>query len=138
MIREATPDDMPEIMAMLAHLQMASGALGRFDEDAVRAVAIKMIDGENSVMFRSRRGLIAGFTMPAWDSPGWLMAVEMMWWAEDGRWMPLLRAFEQWAREQGAGEIRIASKLGPQSERISMVFKRTGFDPQEICYRKVI
>ena len=138
MIRETTPDDMPEIMAMLAHLTMSSGALGKFDEDAVRAAAIKMMNDENSVMFRSRRGLIAGFTMSAWDSPDWLMAVEMWWWAEDGQWMALLRRFGEWAREQGAGEIRITSKLGPRSGRIDKVFQRAGYEPREVCYRKVI
>ncbi len=138
MIREASADDMPEIMALLAHLMMSSGALGKFDEDAVRAAAIKMMEGENSVMFRSRRGLIAGFTMPAWDAPDWLMAVEMWWWAEDGKWMALLRRFEEWVRKQGAGEIRITSKLGPQSGRIMKVFRRAGYEPREICYRKVI
>ena len=138
MIREASADDMPEIMALLAHLMMASGALGRFDEKAVRAEAFKMIDGEDTVMFRSERGLIAGFTLPAWDDPGWLMAVEKWWWAEDGQWMALLRRLEEWARKQGAGEIRITSKLGLQSGRIDKVFQRAGYEPREVCYRKVI
>ncbi len=138
MIREAVADDLPEIMAMLAHLQMASGALGKFDEDAVKATVIKMMEGEGSVVFRSERGLIAGFVMPAWDSPGWLMAVEFAWWAEDGRWMALLRRFEEWAREQGAGEVRMSSKIGPRSGRIMKVFQRAGYEPREVCYRKVI
>jgi len=138
MIRETTLDDMPEIMAMLAHLMMSSGALGKFDEDAVRAAVLKIMEGEDSVMFRSRRGLIAGFTTSAWYSPGWLMAVEMMWWAEDGHWIPLLRAFEKWARDRGANEVRIASDVGPRENQIRRIFKIAGFEPSEICYRKVI
>ena len=138
MIREASADDMPEIMAMLAHLQMASGALGKFDEDAARTAAVAMMEGETTVMFRSRRGLIAGFTMTAWDAPDWLMAVEMWWWAEDGHWIPLLRAFERWAREMGANEIRISATSGPGNDQIRRIFQRAGFKPSEICYRKVI
>ena len=136
MIRETNPDDMPEIMALLAHLMMSSKALGKFDEDAVRAAALKMMEGENSVMFRSRRGLIAGFTMPAWHSPNWLMAVEMWWWAEDKQWIPLLRAFEKWARDRGADEIRISATAGPENNQIRRIFSRVGFEPSEICYRK--
>ncbi len=138
MIRETTPDDMPEIMALLAHLQMASGALGKFDEDAVRAAAIKMMEGENTVLFRSERGLIAGFTMPAWDAPDWLMAVEMWWWAEDGKWMALLRRLEEWAGAQGADEIRMAQTIAPHASRWNKVFQRAGYEAREVCYRKVI
>ena len=136
MIREATTEDIPEIMALLAHLMMSSGALGKFDEDAARAGAINIIEGEDSVMFRSRRGLIAGFTMSAWHSPGWLMAVEMWWWAEDKQWIPLLRAFEKWARDRGADEIRISATAGPENNQIQRIFSRVGFEPSEICYRK--
>ena len=138
MIREAVTEDIPEIMALLAHLLVSSGALGKFDEDAVRASVINMLDGEDSVVFRSRRGLISGFTMRAWHSPGWLMAVEMWWWAEDKQWIPLLRAFEQWARERGADEIRISATTGPGDSKIRSIFGRAGFKPSEICYRKEI
>ena len=40
MIRETTPDDMPEIIALLAHPTMSSGARGKFGEDAARAAAL--------------------------------------------------------------------------------------------------
>ena len=138
MIREATPDDMAELMAMLAHLQASSGSLGKFDEDTAKHAVTKLMEADESVIFRSERGLIAGFTMTPWKTHNWLMAVEMWWWAEDGQWMPLLRKFEEWAIERGAGEVRMASTIDPVAARLAKVFRRAGYEPRELCYRKVI
>lgn len=138
MIREATIDDIPEIVEMLARLQRASGALGKFDKKSARAAVIQQIEDKDRVLFRSEKGLIAGGTMIPWDSPDWLIVFEMWWWAEDGQWVPLARRLEQWARQQGAGEIRMASTLGPKSGRFAKVFLRAGYEPREICYRKEI
>ena len=136
MIREATTKDIPEIVEMLARLAKASGSLGKFDKKAAKAAVIQQIEEQGRVLFRSDKGLIAGFIVIPWDSPDWLMAFERWWWAEDGKWMPLLRKLEQWARQQGAGEVRIFTCIGPRSKRINAVFRRFGYGPREICYRK--
>ena len=136
MIREAVTEDIPEIVEMLARLSVSSGSLGKFDEEAAKAAVIQQIEDTDRVLFRSDKGLIAGFVVIPWNSPDWLMAFEMWWWAEDGQWMPLLRKLEQWARQQGAGEVRIFTKIGPRSKRINAVFRRSGYAPREICYRK--
>ena len=136
MIREAVTEDIPEIVEMLARLSVASGSLGKFDKKAARAAVIRQIKDQDRALFRSGKGLIGGFIVIPWNSPDWLMAFEMWWWAEDKQWMPLLRKLEQWARQQGAGEVRIFTKLGPQSKRINAVFRRSGYAPREICYRK--
>ena len=136
MIREAVTEDIPEIVEMLARLSVSSGSLGKFDDEAAKVKVIRQIEDTDRVLFRSDKGLIGGFTMIPWNSPDWLMAFEMWWWAEDGQWMPLLRNLERWARQQGAGEVRIFTKLSPQSKRINAVFRRSGYAPREICYRK--
>ena len=136
MIREAVVEDIPEIVEMLARLSVSSGSLGKFDKRAAKAAVIRQIEDTDRVLFRSDKGLIAGFVVIPWNSPDWIMAFERWWWAEDGQWMPLLRKLEQWARQQGAGEVRIFTKIGPQSKRINAVFRRSGYAPREICYRK--
>ena len=136
MIREAVAEDIPEIVGMLARLAEASGALGKFSKKAAKVAVIRQIEDKDRVLFRSDKGLIAGTIVIPWNSPDWLMAFEMWWWAEDGQWMALLRKLEQWARQQGAGEVRIFTKIGPQSKRINAVFRRSGYGPREICYRK--
>lgn len=123
---------------MALRCRESSGALGEAAPGQIRAALAGMIDKDGMTVLRSEKGMLAGFLMPAWDAPGWMMAVEFIWWAEDGQWMPLLRRFEEWAREQGADEVRIASKLQPDSERIARVFGRAGYEAREICYRKVI
>ena len=136
MIREAVAEDIPEIVEMLARLSVSSGSLGKFDNEAAKVAVIRQIEDKDRVLFRSDKGLIAGTIVIPWNSPDWLMAFEMWWWAEDGQWMALLRKLEQWARQQGAGEARIFTKIGPQSKRINAVFRRSGYGPREICYRK--
>ena len=136
MIREATTEDLPDIVAMLARLRVASGSLGNFDQQAAYETASRIID--DGVIFRSDRGLFAGRTMAAPNAPSWLMAYEIWWWSEDGQWLPLLRKFEGWAKERGAGEVRMSSTIGPVSTRLVKVFRRAGYEPREICYRKVL
>ena len=136
MIREATTEDLPDIVAMLARLRVASGALGNFDRQAAYETASNIMD--DGVIFRSERGLFAGRTMVAPNAPSWLMAYKIWWWSEDGQWLPLLRKFEGWAKERGAGEVGMTSTIGPVSVRLVKVFRRAGYEPREIGYRKVI
>ncbi len=138
MIREATPDDLPDLVAMLRRLHAGTWRVGAFDTNAVRETLLLLMSGENSVVFRSDGGLFSGHINPAWFSPVWFIALEISWWAEDGRWLPLLSAFGAWAADHGANEVRMVSTIGPKSHRIRRVLDRYGYVPQEIGYRKVM
>lgn len=138
MIREASLDDMPDLVAMLTRLHAGAHQVGKFDTTAVEAVLTELINGESSVVLRSDGGLFSGHITPAWFSPSWLIAQEISWWAEDGRWLALLKAFGEWATDQGASEVRMVSTIGPKSSRINRVLGRYGYHVSEISYRKVM
>ncbi len=138
MIREARTDDIPDLMAMLQRLHAGTPRVGAFDLEAVYSTLQSLISGENSVVLRSEGGLFSGHIQPTWYSPSWLIALEISWWAEDGRWLALLSAFGAWAADHGASEVRMVSTLGPKSHRIRRVLDRYGYVPQEIGYRKVM
>ncbi len=138
MIREAVADDIPELVEMLERLHAGTWRVGAFDVQAVRETLLRLMSGENSVVLRSEGGLFSGHIQPAWFSPSWLIALEISWWAEDGRWLALLSAFGAWAADRGVDEVRMVSTIGPKSHRIRRVLDRYGYVPQEIGYRKVM
>ena len=137
-IRKATPDDLPDLTAMLRRLHNSLEWVGPFDAQSVCETLVTLMDGEHSVVLRTDAGLFTGHIQPAWYSPAWFIALEISWWAEDGRWLALLAAFGTWAREMGADEVRMVSTIGPKSHRIRRVLARYGYAPQEIGYRKVM
>lgn len=138
MIREATIDDIPDLIVLFEHLHAASGT-GPFDKYKAGETALRLIDDEDGIVLRSERGVLMGRAGMAWYSTQWLVAEEACCWAEDGKWLALLKAFKAWAQEIGADEVRINSTLSPKSGRIARAFKRRiGVSPLQVCYREVI
>ena len=137
MIREASVSDIPDLLDMHRACHASAGS-GVFDADAARNGIANLISGAESVVLRSEGGMIGGFLLRQWDAPSWLMAVEMVWWAEDKQWLPLLRRFGDWAGKMGAAEVRIASMAQEQSARIDGALAREGYALRELFYGKVI
>lgn len=137
MIYFAGRHDIPDLVPLALNCLESAGARGRLDRAAVEAGLRQLVADGDKVLVRSGRGMLGGFIMPLWCSPGWRMACEFIWWAEDRQWLPLLRAFEHWAQAQRADEVRIFSNLQPKAERIARVLARKGYEPREVGYRKV-
>lgn len=136
MIREATKEDLADLVAMAERCRR-TGAMGSFEPSAAAVALENLLDG-GGVAFRSDKGVIAGFLIPSWDAPSHLMAVEFLWWSEDRQWLPLLERFGRWAKERGAGEIRIASEIQERTGGIVKALGRMGYEPREIWLRKVL
>lgn len=106
-----------------------------FDEVAVTGLLRCMIQNDAAAVLVSDAGAIGGMLSPAYCDPSWTMAVELFWWAEkDG--LQLLRAFEDWAQEIGAKEVRMTSLAS--LPRADLILRRKGFSPTEISYQKVL
>jgi len=134
-IRQAQREDIPELVGWGSRFHAISGMAAPFDAAAVAALLGQLIDAEAGVILTSGRGAIGGVLSPAYCAPAWVMAVEMFWWAEaDG--LRLLRAFEDWGRENGANEIRMTS-LAAQP-RAAEILARRGYAPAEVSHTKVI
>lgn len=138
MIREATKADLPDLMAMGARFHAASGLPGKYDEEACAAFVGALMDAPAGVVFRSDAGLIMGMISPGYCTPDWRMAVELAWWSEDGAGRALLSRFEEWARDNGANEMRLTSIAGLNDRRMARLFGMAGYSPAEISYRKVL
>ena len=135
MIRPATLADLDQIAAWGADFHAASGMLAPFDAEATREFVAKLIEAPQAVVLMHEHGMIGGLLSPAYCAPSWVIAVELFWWAErDGR--ALLRAFEKWAGDAGASEVRMTT-LAAQP-RAAGILKHAGYDPAETSHAKVI
>lgn len=133
MIRAATEVDIPALVTMGAAFHAASSLPFDYDADATAAFLTGIVPAGGC--FISPHGMIGGVLAPAYTQPQWLMAVELFWWAErDG--LALLRAFEGWARENGANEVRMTSLHS--LARADGLLRAKGFDPVEVSYRKAL
>lgn len=110
----------------------ASGQPGEFDADSAATFMAGVM--QMGVVLRSDSGFIGGQIIPNHVAKGRSLAVELAWWATDGKGRDLLRAFEQWARENGASEVRMTSLAAiPRSGRL---LQAMGYAPVEISHTK--
>lgn len=135
MIRPATPADIPGLLAFGVKFHAASQMPMQFDQSAMGDVLAGMIESDRAAVLMTDAGVIGGILSPAYCDPAWVMAVELFWWAErDG--LALLRAFEDWAQQAGAQEVRMTSLAS--LPRADAILKRKGYAPIEISYQKVM
>lgn len=113
----------------------ASGMPFAFDRAAMAEVLARLIASDDATVLMTQRGLIGGMLNTAYCAPSWVYAVEMFWWSQ-GDGLALLRAFEEWAQQAGANEIRMTSLAAlPRADRI---LRHVGYSPAEISYSKVL
>lgn len=134
-IRPATPADIDQITAWGAQFHAASGMAAPYDPQATRVFVARLIDSPQAVVLVHEHGMIAGALSPAYCAPDWVIAVELFWWAER-RGLSLLRAFENWARDNGAAEVRMTTLHDLPSA--AQIMARTGYAAAEISHSKVI
>lgn len=135
MIRPAALSDIPQLLAWGARFHAMAAPGPGFNSDAVAALLAQLIEADHGAVLMHDHGVIGGVLNPAYCDPAWLMAVEVFWWAErDG--LALLRAFEDWARDNGAQEVRTCSFAA--LPRAGAVLQRKGYASIEISYQKVI
>ena len=135
MIRPATIEDIPTLLDFGVKFHAASQMPMRFDRDAMENVFNGMIENGAAALLVSETGVIGGMLSPAYCDPAWVIAVELFWWAErDG--LALLHAFEAWAKDAGAHEVRMTSLAA--LPRADAILKRKGYAPTEISYQKVM
>lgn len=131
----ATLADVPRIVEMGARFHAQANLPSQYDRDAVAVFVSGLVAGQGSVVIASDSGMICGLLAPHYCDPDWVMAVELAWWATSGG-LALLSAFEEWARERGAKEIRMTTLCA--LDRAEKIITRKGYAPTEISYSKVI
>ena len=135
MIRRARESDLYEIVRIGRRHHEAAQMPGRFDGEAFRRFAEQLVTGRG-VVFLTDEGMIGGTLAPSYASPGYWMAVELFWWSEDRQGRALLRAFEAWAEENGADEVRLSAVTRHRGAAVGRLLERAGYEPCEVSYSK--
>lgn len=128
MIR-ATTDDVPFLCVAGERFHAAQKLPGRYNALTFSRYAEHLIG--HGVVFRTEIGMIGGSirSMP-WDST-YRSAQESFWWSEDRQGMALLAAFEGWAQEQGADEVRMAFLHGHKAHAVIRKLSGAGYQSEE-------
>jgi hypothetical protein len=108
MIRLATPDDLPRLMAIAVEFWALSPWSSMVDMDDVAVCGLLEKAIQEGSCFVGERGVIFGFMGPVWAAPEHKIAVELAWWGA-GEGQELLSAFENWAKSEGAIGVQMST-----------------------------
>ena len=126
MIRPATQDDIPRLMAIAVEF-WALSPLSEFvemDEIAVCGTIERAIDGGSC--FVGDKGVIMGFMAPMWAAPQHQIAVELAWYGA-GEGEALLEAFETWAKNSGAVGVQMSTVGAAHDDKIEAKLTTAGY-----------
>lgn len=133
-IRKATHDDVDMVVDMGRDFHAYSPwSHIEFDREATKEFIGKVIEG--GVVFLSDSGMIGGVLNPLYFNPSHVVAAELFWWAKSGG-IPLMRAFEEWAKENNARGLQFSGLGDAKSERMDRLFTRSGYRKVETGYFK--
>lgn len=113
-----------------------AGNPGAFDREAAANYVGGFIANNSGAVFLSEQGQIGGILAPMYCAPSYLMAVELFWFARDGMGGKLMRAFEEWAEENGANSVVMSSVLQHDGERVAAILERKGYSAREVSFKK--
>lgn len=135
MIREATSSDVTMIVGLLHNFHAQDNPPYSFDADDTATFISNMIENPNAIVLVSDAGVICGFLAPCPVSFAWKIAMELYWWAEDGKGSQLMKSFKKHALDMGASEMRISCRAS--TPKIGSHLERTGFALDEQVYTRV-
>lgn len=139
-MRRATPEDAQAITRMGQRFASETEYRALIDvrSDIVETIVLGLLANPNGAIFVSGAedptGMIA---MLAYDHPfsGERTAFEVVWWVDPearGDGICLLRAAEDWAREQGIAKMQMVAP----NERVGALYERLGYRPVEVSYQR--
>ena len=134
-VRPATEDDLPRLMGYADSFLSYHPVTSMFprERDAMEATLRKLMSDENGALLVHDHGVIGGIISPLWCAPSVIVATELFWWA-DAQGRPLMKAFEEWAREKGAELVQMLMIMGRKD--VSAIYDRAGYAPVELSYMR--
>jgi GNAT superfamily N-acetyltransferase len=147
MIRLATPDDGPSLMAMGAQFHDEAGYGAMFPFDAVSfAHTVAALGPRGLVLVGEINGQIVGMAAadvaPVITNHNALMAREAFWYVlplhRKGIGRALLNALVSVATDHGAIMFDTIAEEGRRSEALARLYRAAGFSPAERTFRKVL
>jgi GNAT superfamily N-acetyltransferase len=136
MIRRATAEDIPRIVAMGRRHHGMSAKNVAYDGDSMAATVASLIAAPGGECLVSSYGSIAGVITPQFFNAQTVVALEVWWHSFDGTGLVLLDALEAWAREGGAVELCITTLEAHRPKGATRVLTRRGFVPSHRVFTK--
>lgn len=145
MIREATYEDIPELIRM-GHIfvdDLAYPMAFSIDETSLEETLAGMIKNEDAAIFVSGQGGIGGILAPFYFNKSQYAAQELFWWvmpkARNSRTgIYLLNQFESWAKEKGAVLCIMNYMENGKSNRLGDFFKKRGYKLSDHAYARAL
>lgn len=141
MIRKAVADDMARLVEMGQRFAAETeyAAFISIDADRLAQTIANVTASPDGAVLVSEagdkaKGMIA---MIVYDHPysGQRTAFELVWWVDPearGDGVRLLRAAEEWARDQGATAMQMVAP----NERVGALYRRLGYEPVETSFQR--
>ena len=136
MIRRATAEDIPRIVAMGRRHHGMMPMTVDYDDASMAATVAQVMASASAVCLVSDHGSIAGVITPQFFAAQAAVATELWWHSFDGSGLALLDALEAWARERGASELSVATLEAHRPAGAARVLSRRGFVPSQRVYAK--
>lgn len=115
---KASSRDIPHITEMAARFHEAAEASWPWSANAFVGAMIPIV--RNGHVTVSDGGFMAGVMQPHILNPHWVVAHELLWWAEDGTGPAHYRAFREWASD--ANEIKWSCRA--EDDRTARFYRR--------------
>ncbi len=147
MIRLATPDDGPAMMAMAAQFHDEAGYGAQFPFDVVSFAHTVAALGPRGLVLVAEVdmhivGMAAADVAPAITNHGVLIAREVFWYVvpqnRKGIGRQLFNALELLVSDHGAVMFDAVAEEGKRSEALARLYRAAGFSPAERTFRKVL
>ena len=143
-IRKATHDDIFDLLVLARGFSKEAPAMHKWDKDKTEAMLKMCIDGTATTILVMETegevvGGIVGVIQPLFMSHT-IVAAELAWFVAPSRRgkgaLKLLRAFEGWAKDNGADYITMADIRGIAD--LSKLYERQGYELSEAAYSKKV
>lgn len=140
MIRDATPDDIPQMLDMAERfIALAWGRVGvPFDPDTCETLLRNLMDSDEGILLVDEHchAMIGTLVHPWHFNQSVLTATELFWWAEpDSKAaMSLWKEAERRAAELGARTFNMGAQAHLRAASLDKLYSRRGYVPSEFIY----
>jgi len=137
-IREATIEDLPEILRM-AELFCDQADLP-FSPESVVDTVTQMLDLDSAIVFVSDGAMAGALSYPMFTDKSVISAEELFWWVDSGQrsngiGRKLKSKIEEWAKSVGASRM-LMSGLASSPAHVDAFYRKSGYDMLETKYWK--